>query len=149
PYLEFLETWDTYITCWIALADTTADMAPIVYIRGSHTWRESAKPSKFATGDEPDMLEVVEAVRPPGAPLDIGPVEVPAGGGAFRDAMIMQGSYPNRSDRTRYAYALHAVPEAVRANVRAAKPSRYILEGVEHGGRLVGEYLPLIFPQRA
>src|SRR5919201_1372698 len=58
PYLEFLDPWDTYLTCWIALADTTEDMGPITYIRGSHRWRESAKPSKFGTGDEEDMMEV-------------------------------------------------------------------------------------------
>ncbi|HEV8632771.1 MAG TPA: phytanoyl-CoA dioxygenase family protein [Chloroflexota bacterium] len=149
PYLEFLDPWDTYLTCWIALADTTEDMGPITYIRGSHRWRESAKPSKFGTGDEEDMMEVVEAVRPPGASLEIVPVVVPAGGGAFHHAMLMHGSYPNRSSRTRYAYALHSVPEDCRANVRAAKPTRYVLEGIEHGEPVAGTYIPIVYPPPA
>jgi ectoine hydroxylase-related dioxygenase (phytanoyl-CoA dioxygenase family) len=149
PYLEFLDPWDTYLTCWIALADTTEDMGPITYIRGSHRWRESAKPSQFATGDESDMMEVVDAVRPPGAPLDIVPVVVPAGGGAFHHAMLMHGSYPNRSSRTRYAYALLPAPADCRANVRAAKPTRYILEGIEHGAPVVGKHIPVVYPAQA
>jgi len=146
PYLTFLRSWDV-INCWIALVDVTIDMSPLLYIKGSHRWPVSAKPTHFSDGGEDDMMEVVEAARPPDAALEIVPVTVRAGGGAFYGALMMHGSKPNYSNRTRYAYTLHFAAEEARANT-AHWPANYypfVTEGVEDGGRIVSKFMPVVY----
>jgi ectoine hydroxylase-related dioxygenase (phytanoyl-CoA dioxygenase family) len=147
PYLTFLRSWDN-INCWIALTDTSRETSPLLCIRGSHKWPLSPKPSRFADGNESDMVEAVDAVRPPGQELEIVPVVVHAGGGVFFAAMTMHGSGPNTSDRHRYAYSLHYAGAEARADTARWSKSYhpFIVEGVEDGGRIVSPYMPLVYP---
>jgi hypothetical protein len=150
-YLPFLRNWDV-LNLWMALTDTTEEMAPLLLIRGSHAWGAVAeKPSKFSDGDEDDLMEVVPAIRPPGAAVELVPTVVPAGGGVFHHARTLHGSRRNRSDRTRYAYTLHYAAESVR--VRGGRwPGNfepYVVAGIEDGGRPVSDYLPVVYPTRA
>jgi phytanoyl-CoA hydroxylase len=146
PYLTFLRSWEV-VNCWIALTDVTLEMAPLLFVRGSHRWGPAPMPSRFSDGEEGDLMEVVEAVRPAGAAVETVPVVVPAGGGAFHHSMMLHGSERNRSDRTRYAYALHYAGEEVRANT-AHWPGNYepwMVAGIEDGGRLVNRWMPVVF----
>ncbi len=149
-YLPFLMTWDV-INCWIALTDTTEDMSPLLVIRGSHRWGLVEKPTKFSDGDEADMLEVVEAVRPPGAQVEMAAAVVPAGGGIFHHARMIHGSDCNRSNRTRYAYTLHFAAEScrVRTGHWPANYEPYIVDGLRDGDRLTTPFMPIVYPAKA
>jgi hypothetical protein len=150
-YLPFLRSWDV-LNLWMALTDTTEAMAPLLLIRGSHKWGAVAqKPSKFSDGEEEDLLEVVEAIRPPGAAVELVPAVVPAGGGVFHHARTLHGSHRNNSDRTRYAYTLHYAAESVRVRDGhwPANYEPYVVAGIADGGRLVSDYLPIVYPPRA
>jgi ectoine hydroxylase-related dioxygenase (phytanoyl-CoA dioxygenase family) len=145
-YLPFLRTWDV-VNCWMALTDTTEDMAPLLLIRGSHKWGLVEKPTKFSDGDEEDMLEVVEAVRPPGAKVEMVPTVVPAGGGVFHHARMIHGSHCNHSNRTRTAYTLHYAAEScrVRTGRWPANYEPYVVDGLKDGDRLTTPYMPIVY----
>jgi len=117
-------------TCWIALTDMTLDMSPIQFIRGSHRWMTARTPTKFASGDEGDMMEIANEVHPPGAAVEIVTAIVPAGGGSFHHANALHGSQRNTSDRTRTAISLHYAAEECRADFRYLSWQPYMWEGV-------------------
>jgi phytanoyl-CoA hydroxylase len=146
-YLPFLRSWDV-INCWVALTDTTEEMAPLLLIRGSHRWGFVEKPTKFSDGSEEDLLEVVEAVRPPDAKLELVPAVVPAGGGVFHHARMMHGSHCNRSDRTRYAYTLHYAAECcrIRTGHWPGNYEPYIVGHLKDGDRLAAPFMPIVYP---
>ena len=150
PYLTFLRSWEV-INCWIALTDLTTDSAPLLVIRGSHRWPVAPRPTRFADGDEVDLMEVVEAGRPPGVAAEVVPVVVPAGSGVFFSALSMHGSHRNRSDRPRYAYTLHYAPEECRADTSRwpANYEPYMVEGIPDGGRITTPFMPIVYPASA
>jgi phytanoyl-CoA hydroxylase len=133
-------------TCWIALTETTVDTAPLEYVRGSHRWPLGAVATRFSDGSEADYMEVVEAVRPPGAPIDLVSVVVPAGGGAFHNLMTMHGSRRNTSSRPRRAITMCHAAEECRADFRhlAWHPSMW--EGIVDGDRITNRYMPVVYP---
>jgi len=146
PYLTFLRSWDV-INLWIALTDVAEESAPLLCIRGSHLWPVAAKPRHFTDGGDGDLMEVVTAARPQGEPVDVVPVLVPAGGGAFFGALTMHGSPRNRSSGARYAYTLHYAAAECRAD-----PSRwpsnyepYIVAGITDESRIESAFMPVVY----
>ena len=93
------------VTCWIALADVTIDMGPMVFLEGSHHGglRLELQPS-YHTGYE----------LPP-APIGPGfrqvPVVVRAGQVSFHHGNTMHASDCNRSGRDRYAIVSHVMAD--------------------------------------
>jgi hypothetical protein len=59
----------------------------------------------------------------------------------------MHSSGPNRSDRHRYAYALHFAGAGARADTSRWSSSYlpFIVEGVTDGGPPVSPYQPLVY----
>ncbi|WP_428035920.1 phytanoyl-CoA dioxygenase family protein [Amphritea sp.] len=94
------------VSCWLALDQTTAAGGTLVYIRGSHKWGE-AKPIMQFHGPEDDLKEVREWAAANDLELELVPIEVPPGGGAFHDGWLWHGSRINNADVPRRALAMH------------------------------------------
>jgi ectoine hydroxylase-related dioxygenase (phytanoyl-CoA dioxygenase family) len=95
-------------TCWIALDDTAADSGTIYYVRGSHRWPHAPLAGTFHAPD--DWLAHASGSLPPGAELELVPIEVPAGGAAFHDGWTFHGSPPNkRADAQRRSIISHVI----------------------------------------
>jgi len=104
-FVDFLDPANM-TTCWMALDDTRADTGTIVYVRGSHRWPRTERGGQFHAPD--DWLARAREVAPPGDPLELVPVEVPAGGAAFHHGWTMHGSPPNqRADGERRSVVSH------------------------------------------
>jgi phytanoyl-CoA hydroxylase len=124
-YLDYLDP-PNMTTCWMALDDTTADTGTIYYVRGSHRWPHAPLGGTFHAPD--DWLAHVRASLPPGAELELAPIEVPAGGAAFHDGWTFHGSPPNeRPDAQRRSIISHLISADTRWNPVHPHPvySRY------------------------
>jgi ectoine hydroxylase-related dioxygenase (phytanoyl-CoA dioxygenase family) len=94
-------------SCWIALEQTNAQGGTLIYVRGSHKWGEARPILKFH-GPEDDMAEVREWAEQNKLEIDLVPVVVPQGGGAFHDGWLWHGSRVNLTDKPRRALAIHS-----------------------------------------
>jgi len=103
------------VSCWVALDQTSADGGTLVYIKGSHTWGE-ARPIMQFHGPEDDLKEVREWAETHGFELELVPVVVPPGGGAFHDGWLWHGSRINQADVPRRALAAHFFQDDIRFN---------------------------------
>lgn len=113
-YLHWLDKPDM-TTCWIALDDTTAEGGPIMYLRGSQKWGISQPIARFH-GPEDDMLEAREWAEKNGFEIDLVPIVVPAGGGAFHDGWTWHGSRVNRMPVPRRSVSIHMLNAEARYN---------------------------------
>jgi ectoine hydroxylase-related dioxygenase (phytanoyl-CoA dioxygenase family) len=103
------------VSCWVALDQTSAEGGTLVYIKGSHTWGE-ARPIMQFHGPEDDLKEVREWAETHGLELELVPVVVPPGGGAFHDGWLWHGSRINKADVPRRALAAHFFQDDIRFN---------------------------------
>ena len=102
------------LTCWISLHETTADAGPIEYVRGSHLWPKSP-PERSQFHAPEDWLAPARNAAPDGAELEIVPVVVKPGGGAFHHGLTWHGSAPNTNAAVaRMALVTHLLPVEVR-----------------------------------
>ncbi|MEG6508135.1 phytanoyl-CoA dioxygenase family protein [Methyloligella sp. 2.7D] len=100
-------------SCWIALDKTTAEGGTLMYIRGSHKWGEAQPILKFH-GPEDDLKEAREWAESQGYEMELVPIEVPPGGGAFHDGWLWHGSRINAMDVPRRSIAIHMVSSDVK-----------------------------------
>ena len=102
------------LTCWLSLHETTADAGPVEYVRGSHTWPVTP-PERSQFHAPEDWLAPARAASPDGDELDIVPVVVKPGGGAFHHGLCWHGSSPNtNASVARMALVSHMLPADVR-----------------------------------
>ena len=102
-----------WVSCWIALEDTTASQGTVEYVRGSHRWKHSGMIEHFHGPDDPHA-DLRVAARAQGVEPDIVPVEVPAGGGAFHAGWTWHGSPANRSSAPRRSLVAHCMSSEAR-----------------------------------
>lgn len=93
-------------SCWIALDDTRRDAGTVLYARGSHRWGLSPQPDTFHAPDEP-LAAVEDAAAGAGEDVDLVPVEVPAGGGAFHHGRTWHGSLVEAAGVGRRSLVVH------------------------------------------
>ncbi|MFC2973692.1 phytanoyl-CoA dioxygenase family protein [Azotobacter bryophylli] len=135
------------VSCWLALDHTTADGGTLVYIRGSHKWGE-AKPIMKFHGPEDDLKEVREWAEQHGFELDLVPIEVPPGGGAFHDGWLWHGSRINKAAVPRRALAMHCFQDDIQFNPELMKIGNGPIYGryKKFGSNEVDEsYFPIIW----
>ncbi|MEM7223298.1 MAG: phytanoyl-CoA dioxygenase family protein [Pseudomonadota bacterium] len=102
-----------YVTCWIALDDTTAAGGTIEYVRGSHRWGQFPPIRQFhAPEDYREALR--EAAQKVGQEPEIVAIEVPAGGAVLHHGDTWHGSGPNRGDRPRRSLVSHCISSEAR-----------------------------------
>lgn len=116
---------------WIALDQTTAEGGTLMYIRGSHKWGEARPILKFH-GPDDDLKEAREWADQNGLELELVPIVVPAGGGAFHDGWTWHGSRRNKMSVPRRSLSLHMVQSDV------AFSSEHLSIG---NGPIYGKYL--------
>jgi phytanoyl-CoA hydroxylase len=102
-----------WVSCWIALEDTTADGGTVEYVRGSHRWDHWSMIEEFHGPADPDR-ELRHAAERAGAVVERVPVEVPAGGGAFHAGWTWHGSDHNSSARSRRSLVAHCMTSEAR-----------------------------------
>ena len=145
PYQTFARNSDL-TTCWIALTDLTPETSPLEYIRGSHKWPTARMPSRFSDGGDADYLEAAEPFRKSGEDFDIVQVIVPAGGGALHFTKTTHGSPENASSKPRLAIAMHHAMESCRADTSKLMWHPSMWEGVEDGGLVANQLMPVVYP---
>jgi len=119
-YLDHLDP-PNMTTCWMALDDTRADTGTMYYVKGSHRWPHAGLEGEFHAPE--DWLAHVRASMPPGAELELVPIEVAAGGAAFHDGWTFHGSPPNeRADLQRRAVVSHMISTQTRWNAAHPHP---------------------------
>ena len=102
------------VTCWMTLHETAADAGPIAYVRGSNHWGVSP-PARTAFHAPDDWLGGAREAAPEGAELEIVPVVVEGGGGAFHHNATWHGSEPNvNASVARMGLVSHMLPAQAR-----------------------------------
>ena len=102
-----------WVSCWIALEDTTAAQGTVEYVRGSHRWEHWGMIEQFHGPDDPHA-DLRRAARAHGVEPEFVPVEVPAGGGAFHAGWTWHGSPANRAAVPRRSLVAHCMSSAAR-----------------------------------
>ena len=134
-----------HLTCWIALDDSTRANGCVHYVPGSHRWE--LLPITGLAGDMDAIRQVLNDEQW-GAMQNPVPIELKAGEATFHHALLVHGSFENRTERPRRA----AVINVFRDGVRSASDDPP-LEGVPpipSGQKMEGPFFPLLFdPARA
>jgi ectoine hydroxylase-related dioxygenase (phytanoyl-CoA dioxygenase family) len=102
-----------WVSCWIALEDTSAAQGTVEYVKGSHHWRHWGMIEEFHGPDDPQQ-DLRKAALLHGEEPVFVPVEVPAGGGAFHAGWTWHGSNVNRSRRPRRSLVAHCMSSEAR-----------------------------------
>lgn len=111
------EQWTTipdWVSCWIALDDTTASGGTVEYVRGSNHWGESGMIEHFHAPEDPATDLVKAAQRAGVSDIERVPVVVKAGGGAFHSGWTWHGSDVNRSTLPRRSVVAHCMSSETR-----------------------------------
>jgi ectoine hydroxylase-related dioxygenase (phytanoyl-CoA dioxygenase family) len=102
-----------FVTCWMALDETSAAGGTIEYARGSHRWGYFPALGEFhAPEDYRDGLR--QAAASVGRRVELVPIEVPAGGCVFHAGGTWHGSDVNRSAQPRRSLVSHCLSSAAR-----------------------------------
>lgn len=131
-----------HLTCWIGLDDSTVENGCLYYVPGSHRW-----PLLPITGLAGDM-DAVQTVLNDEQRAAFKPVaiELKKGEASFHHAMLMHGSYENRSDRPRRATVINVFRDGV-----VSDSDDVLLEGVPPipaGRPMGGQFFPLLSQPR-
>lgn len=116
-----------WVSCWIALDDTTAEGGTVEYVRGSHLWPRWGMIEQFHA-PENYRKELDEAARDAGvAEPEIVKIVVPRGGGVFHAGWTWHGSGINHGTSPRRSLVAHCMPSHTRFHptVTGAIYSRY------------------------
>ena len=116
-----------WVSCWIALDDTTAEGGTVEYVRGSHKWRQWGMIEQFHAPAN-YKRELAEAAADAGVTdPEIVKIVVPRGGGVFHDGWTWHGSGVNHAGVPRRALVAHCMQAATRFHptITGAIYSRY------------------------
>jgi len=111
------EQWTTlpdWVSCWIALDDTSAEGGTVEYVRGSNHWPHYGMIEQFHAPDDPhkDLRKAAEAAGV--THIDRVPVVVKAGGGAFHSGWTWHGSGINNRELPRRSIVAHCMSSETR-----------------------------------
>jgi hypothetical protein len=130
-----------HLTCWIALDDATTENGCLHYVPGSHRW-----PLLPITGLAGNMDEVRTVLNEQQlAEFRPVPIELKKGEATFHHALLMHGSYENRSDRPRRATVINVFRDGVRS--AANEPLLAGVPAIPDGQPMGGQFFPLLSPR--
>ncbi len=133
------------MTCWMTLDDTLASQGTIEYVRGSQHWPLAEPIRQFHAPDDPLADMTAQAVRD-GKPVELVPVEVPAGSAVFHHGRTWHGSRANAGAGMRRSVVAHCMSSDATFHPQNTSPvySRY----KRHGDNTMEEsYFPVIWHQ--
>ena len=131
-----------HITCWIALDDSTIENGCLHYVPGSHNW--GLLPRTDLSNDMGSVIEHLnDEQRNNFKPV---PIELRAGEASFHHAMLLHGSYENRSDRPRRGVVINMFRDGVRSD--SDEPLLQGIPVIPKGKTIDGTYFPLISSTR-
>jgi ectoine hydroxylase-related dioxygenase (phytanoyl-CoA dioxygenase family) len=116
-----------WVSCWIALDDTTEAGGTVEYVRGSHRWSQWGMIEQFHAPKDYHK-ELREAAADAGVTEpEIVKVVVPRGGGVLHQGWTWHGSGINHSDRPRRSLVAHCMSSQTRfhPDITGAIYSRY------------------------
>jgi ectoine hydroxylase-related dioxygenase (phytanoyl-CoA dioxygenase family) len=127
-----------HLTCWIALDDSTTENGCLHYVPRSHRW-----PLLPITGLAGNMDEVRTVLNPDQlAEFQPVAIELKKGEASFHHALLMHGSYENRSERPRRATVINVFRDGV-----VSDSNDPLLKGVPvipTGETMGGRFFPLL-----
>lgn len=132
-----------HLSCWIGLDDATRESGCLHYVPGSHTW--GLLPKTGLAGDMHAIQSVLTAEQK--RRFTPVPIELRKGEAAFHHALLVHGSFENRTDRPRRAVVINVCRDGVRSASDAP-----LLDGVPpipSGEALGGRFFPLLFDPRS
>jgi ectoine hydroxylase-related dioxygenase (phytanoyl-CoA dioxygenase family) len=131
-----------HLSCWIGLDDATRDSGCLHYVPGSHRW--GLLPKTGLAGDMNAIQSVLtEEMKRQFRPV---PIELKKGEAAFHHALLVHGSFENRTDRPRRAVVINVCRDGVRSVSDGP-----LLDGVPpvpSGEALAGRFFPLLLDPR-
>ncbi len=127
-----------HLTCWIGLDDSTVENGCLHYVPASHTW-----PLLPITGLAGNMDEVRTVLNEEQlAAFKPVPIELKKGEASFHHALLMHGSYENRSERPRRATVINVFRDGTLSDTNET-----LLDGVPvipAGQPMAGRFFPLL-----
>jgi ectoine hydroxylase-related dioxygenase (phytanoyl-CoA dioxygenase family) len=127
-----------HLTCWIGLDDSTRDNGCVHFVPGSHKW---GLLPRGALADDMDAVfeRLSEEQKAAFKPVAI---ELKAGEASFHHAMMVHGSFENRSDHARRAAVINVFRDGV-----ISDSDEPLLDGVPvipKGQKIEGRFFPLL-----
>ncbi len=95
---------DKLLTAWIPLHDIDEQRGPLVVLDGSHRW-PGLEHTRFF--NNPQLGDIEDWLRAQGHEPHRVPILLKKGQVSFHNGWTLHGSYPNRSDLSRIALAVH------------------------------------------
>lgn len=105
-------TSTSMLTAWIPFQDTTEELGTMMVIDRSHTWPGTEDLHTFKETDLAALEERIAGRSGEGRGIKRVPLVMKRGQVSFHHCRAIHGSYPNRADRPRVAYAIHYQDEA-------------------------------------
>ncbi|KAA8694272.1 phytanoyl-CoA dioxygenase family protein [Pseudomonas caricapapayae] len=112
-YEEFIVP-NEWVSCWIALDNTSSLGGTVEYVKGSHLWEKTGKIRQFHGPKDPHENLRRAASRAGLEDFDTVKIEVPAGGGTFHSGWIWHGSDVNKRDIPRRSIVAHCMSSEAR-----------------------------------
>lgn len=128
-----------HLTCWVGLDDATTENGCLYYVPKSHNWGLLDKPD--LAGDMEGLMQYLTEEQK--AEFNPVPIELKKGHAAFHHPLMVHGSFPNKSPRSRRAFVLNVFTDGTESNTDEA-----LLKGVpaiKAGHKMEGQFFPLIF----
>ncbi|WP_414621939.1 phytanoyl-CoA dioxygenase family protein [Calothrix sp. CCY 0018] len=97
-------TSNNMLSAWIPFHDVDEKRAPLVMIDGSHKWKGN---EHMRTFNNQDLKDVEKSYFEAGKKVVEVPMILEKGQVSFHHCLTIHGSYPNRSDQFRMAFALY------------------------------------------
>lgn len=98
---------DKLVTVWIPLQDCTLDMGPLVYLDGSHKWRERDDLKAFYGFNNQELSSLEEYLATRDVAYERSFMTLKKGQACFHSCHTVHGSFPNTSERPRMALTVH------------------------------------------
>ncbi len=92
------------LTAWVPLQDTSESMGPLAVWDGSHLWPDVETLHAF---DDKNLHGTEDQYRRKGLIPSIKVLPLKRGQVSFHHCRLVHGSFPNRTERTRSAFAIH------------------------------------------
>ncbi len=131
-----------HLTCWVGLDDADEQNGCLYYVPKSHQWGLIDKPE--LAGDMNGIYQFLTEEQI----VEFKPIAIPLkkGEATFHHALLMHGSYENKTERQRRAFVLNVFKDGVKSDANTS-----LLNGVPvipQGQQMGGKFFPLLIERK-